>query len=106
MNFFPSPPSSPTPSTFDKVMCGECDKPLASDWFCSDCHKRCEHCNRFLTDEPCSRCWAYDAHQHSYVRKPLRFQPPAFYSYYNPECHQHYYQQQQAHHALASLQRL
>ncbi|ORZ09815.1 hypothetical protein BCR42DRAFT_423114 [Absidia repens] len=81
MNFFPSPPSSPTLND-DKVMCGECDKPLSSDWFCADCHKKCEFCNRFLTGmEQCSRCWVYDSYQHLYVRKTLQQQ------------HQHQYQQ-------------
>ncbi|SAM05789.1 hypothetical protein [Absidia glauca] len=83
MNFFPSPPSSPTPSSFDKVMCGECEKPLSSDWFCSNCHKHCDICNRFLTLEQCSRCWVYDEYQHSYVRKaPQCFQyPPTHFQF-------------------------
>ncbi|KAI8065838.1 hypothetical protein BC940DRAFT_334359 [Gongronella butleri] len=72
MNYFPSPPSSPTPSAADedKVICGACDKRLGNDWFCSDCHQKCEFCNRFLTGEPCSRCWTYDAYRETYVRKP------------------------------------
>ncbi|ORZ14510.1 hypothetical protein BCR42DRAFT_417055 [Absidia repens] len=102
MDYFPSPPSSPTPSTFDKVMCGECEKPLSSDWFCSDCHKRCDICNRFLTNEQCSRCWVYDEYQHSYVRKPRYFyQPPPptsasiFFNHSMPQSYPHYFHQQQ-----------
>ncbi|KAI8075385.1 uncharacterized protein B0P05DRAFT_547326 [Gilbertella persicaria] len=59
MNYFISPPSSPTLG--HRVICGECDKPLAADWFCADCHKKCSTCNRFLgLDEYCTRCWTLD----------------------------------------------
>ncbi|ORX43709.1 hypothetical protein DM01DRAFT_1387067 [Hesseltinella vesiculosa] len=92
MNYFPSPPSSPTPSTEEKVMCGACDKPLGDDWYCSDCHRKCEYCNRFLTNEPCSRCWMYDTYHQTYVRKPTTTMRPNHYPFhvtptYNPSAY-------------------
>ncbi|KAG2223877.1 hypothetical protein INT45_012750 [Circinella minor] len=74
-HLFPSPPSSPTAQydqqVVDKVICGSCDKVLSSDWFCSDCHKRCETCNRFLSaEEHCTRCWTFDTRYNTFVRKP------------------------------------
>ncbi|CAO3628680.1 unnamed protein product [Cunninghamella blakesleeana] len=119
MNYFPSPPASPTPSTFDedddymnindndKVICGSCDKPLSSDWFCSDCHKKCTICNRFLTNEQCSRCWVFDPFKNTYVRKQQQ-QPTYYYyshysSYFMPNYHYpssflHHQQPQQQQH--------
>ncbi|CAO3646517.1 unnamed protein product [Cunninghamella echinulata] len=108
MNYFPSPPASPTPSTFDeyddyltmnnnnedddKVTCGSCDKPLASDWFCSDCHKKCTICNRFLSNEQCSRCWVFDSFKNTYVRKQQQQQQQYFiYSYNNSYYHHPYF---------------
>ena len=91
-HLFPSPPSSPIvqydQQVVDMVICGSCDKTLSSDWFCSDCHKRCETCNRFLSpDEHCTRCWIFDTRYNTFVRKPryhhhrhhyshVSFQPP------------------------------
>ncbi|ORY90532.1 hypothetical protein BCR43DRAFT_499449 [Syncephalastrum racemosum] len=71
MSYFPSPPSSPSPYEHlddpdfeisddeDKVVCGTCNKVLGTDWFCSECHKKCPSCNRFLAvldDDYCTRC--------------------------------------------------
>ncbi|ORY89978.1 hypothetical protein BCR43DRAFT_499790 [Syncephalastrum racemosum] len=71
MDYFPSPPSSPILGA-DKVVCGSCDKALNNDWFCVDCHEKCDSCNRFLSHgEHCSRCWSFDALQNLYVRKPI-----------------------------------
>lgn len=87
MNYFPSPPSSPillnSNSNHEVVdtlaICGSCDKPLSSDWFCSDCHQKCTTCNRFLSEnEYCTRCWKRDGgslvrknnyHQHHYIHQ-------------------------------------
>ncbi|KAI9249643.1 hypothetical protein BY458DRAFT_525418 [Sporodiniella umbellata] len=57
MNYFPSPPPSPTMNPA-QVFCGSCSKPLSSSWYCSDCHIKCKTCNRFLTHryEQCTRC--------------------------------------------------
>jgi hypothetical protein len=78
MNYIPSPPNSPyleSYSSFDtndssSVMCGECNKSLGVDWFCSDCHKKCITCNRFLgLGEYCTRCWAFDPVNQQFFRK-------------------------------------
>ncbi|KAI9263183.1 hypothetical protein BDA99DRAFT_559740 [Phascolomyces articulosus] len=85
-HLFPSPPSSPiqhNQQVVDKVICGSCDKVLSSDWFCSDCHKRCETCNRFLSaDEHCTRCWSFDIRHNTFVRKP-RSTPHFYHQYHN-----------------------
>lgn len=67
----PSPPASPTVDSGisfysdygddNMIVCGGCNKPLGTDWFCSDCHKKCIGCNRILGEnEYCSRCWTFD----------------------------------------------
>ncbi|KAI7868864.1 hypothetical protein BDF14DRAFT_1788534 [Spinellus fusiger] len=76
MNFLPSPPSSPLQHSVATAVCGSCDKVLASDWFCSDCHMKCVTCNRFLSaGEHCSRCWFFDTLSNRHVRKPTYHRP-------------------------------
>ncbi|KAI9004855.1 hypothetical protein CLU79DRAFT_841181 [Phycomyces nitens] len=78
MDFLPSPPSSPIQHSATIAICGDCDKVLASDWFCSDCHSKCSTCNRFLgPGEHCSRCWAFDSRRNRHVRKPAYTGPAA-----------------------------
>ncbi|KAI8996985.1 hypothetical protein BDB01DRAFT_830615 [Pilobolus umbonatus] len=91
MNYFPSPPSSPVilSATVNKVICGSCDKPLSNDWFCSDCHIKCNICNRFLSyHEQCSRCWLFNDTTNCYVRKEYH--------------HYHYYPYYPTQHFIAS----
>ncbi|OBZ90419.1 hypothetical protein A0J61_01535 [Choanephora cucurbitarum] len=72
MDCYLSPPSSPVLG--HRAICGECDKPLASDWFCSNCHMKCSTCNRFLgKDEYCTRCWTFDPFSRQLFPKYLPF---------------------------------
>ncbi|KAI9268225.1 hypothetical protein BDA99DRAFT_505252 [Phascolomyces articulosus] len=82
MNYFPSPPSSPSPfehlddpdyvatDNEPSIVCGSCNKALGADWFCSNCHKKCSTCSRILalnTDDYCTRCWVYVPSQNTFV---------------------------------------
>ncbi|KAI8880458.1 hypothetical protein K501DRAFT_191253 [Backusella circina FSU 941] len=70
MNYFPSPPTSPTMNNTNKPMCGSCEKTLDSDWYCADCHTKCNTCNRFLSQyDYCTRCWSFDTCTNQYIRK-------------------------------------
>ncbi|KAI9260174.1 hypothetical protein BY458DRAFT_516809 [Sporodiniella umbellata] len=82
MNALPSPPASPTidsgisfysdygDDNDNVIMCGGCNKPLGTDWFCSDCHKKCISCNRILGEnEYCSRCWTFDVIYQQFLPK-------------------------------------
>ena len=69
MNYFPSPPTSPTMNS-DKAMCGSCEQALDSVWYCANCHTKCNTCNRFLSQyEYCTRCWTFDTCTNQYIRK-------------------------------------
>ncbi|KAG1057822.1 hypothetical protein G6F46_008933 [Rhizopus delemar] len=76
----PSPPASPTVDSGisfysdygddNMIVCGGCNKPLGTDWFCSDCHKKCIGCNRILGEnEYCSRCWTFDVVYQQFLPK-------------------------------------
>ncbi|KAJ8654098.1 hypothetical protein O0I10_010309 [Lichtheimia ornata] len=83
MYFLPSPPASPVEQYEDfddfmmdddnneaNIVCGSCNKALGSDWFCSNCHKKCSTCSRLLTqssDDYCTRCWVYIPSRNIYV---------------------------------------
>ncbi|KAI9478370.1 MAG: hypothetical protein EXX96DRAFT_539473 [Benjaminiella poitrasii] len=89
MNSLPTPPESPeleslsldNSSPLEAVICGTCNKTLGVGWFCSDCHRKCVDCNRFLCqdDEYCSRCWTFDPIQQQLIRKhDKRYSSSAF----------------------------
>ncbi|KAI7906087.1 uncharacterized protein BX663DRAFT_558650 [Cokeromyces recurvatus] len=97
MNSIPTPPESPEldylpfdSSPFEGIMCGTCNKALGPDWFCSDCHRKCDNCNRFLCDDDgyCSRCWVFDPVQQRLIQKiEKRYSSPFLQAFYQ----QHYY---------------
>lgn len=82
MSILPSPPASPTvdsgfsyfsdygEDSDNVIVCGGCNKPLGTDWFCPDCHKKCISCNRILGEnEYCSRCWTFDVIYQQFLPK-------------------------------------
>ncbi|KAL1936771.1 hypothetical protein VTP01DRAFT_905 [Rhizomucor pusillus] len=92
MSYIPSPPATPEPpsppslySYLDDpdwqlpegepgVVCGECNKALDTDWFCSNCQVRCPVCNDgVLRGSVCSACWTYLPEYNIYIPNPRKF---------------------------------